>query len=82
MAAGETLAALGHQLWFSGAKHLGIDLSIRETALEVIRSGSADDELHGVCEDSVESEGQGHGCEHRTEELKLRSSNENDKNLN
>lgn len=40
VAAGEALTSLWDQLWLSSAQHLFIDLSIWETALEIIRPGS------------------------------------------
>lgn len=41
MAAGKTLPALSNQVRLSCAQHLGIQLSIRETAVEIIRSWPA-----------------------------------------
>ena len=39
MAAREAFAALRHQLWFTGAKHLGIELPVWKAAVKVVWPG-------------------------------------------
>lgn len=40
MAAGEALASLGDEIWLASAQHFCIYLSVWETTLEIIGSGS------------------------------------------